>query len=408
MRAFASHIQNALESLAANRMRTFLTILGVLVGIASMTIIFALSGGLGQMIVDQVDDQGGAIVVIRPKEPGINNKNIISSLATSKAFTKSSITEQDVTNASKAKDVLAASPIAVFSSDLKSANETITGNILATSPDLEKIVNLKLADGQFITNTSGANNTVIGHQMAVDLFGTSQAIGQNIYIKGQPFLVVGVLEKQKNSIDFSNVDFDNVAIINFSAGKILNQDTIQIQQINVKVNSINNLASTDEDIRKVVAEAHKDNDDFEVLSGDKISHPANQFIEIITMVLTLVASVSLVVGGIGIMNIMLVNVSERTREIGIRKALGANNSQIMLQFLTESMIISLTGGLFGYIAGYSFSYGLSLFLPFTPLLSWQIALIVGGISIIVGVFFGIYPAFKASKKDPIESLRYYN
>ncbi|MBP6925384.1 ABC transporter permease [Candidatus Saccharibacteria bacterium] len=408
MRAFASHIQNALESLAANRMRTFLTILGVLVGIASMTIIFALSGGLGQMIVDQVDDQGGAIVVIRPKEPGINNKNIISSLATSKAFTKSSITEQDVTNASKAKDVLAASPIAVFSSDLKSANETITGNILATSPDLEKIVNLKLADGQFITNTSGANNTVIGHQMAVDLFGTSQAIGQNIYIKGQPFLVVGVLEKHKNSINFSNVDFDNVAIINFSAGKILNQDTIQIQQINVKVNSINNLASTDENIRKVVAEAHKDNDDFEVLSGDKISHPANQFIEIITMVLTLVASVSLVVGGIGIMNIMLVNVSERTREIGIRKALGANNSQIMLQFLTESMIISLTGGLFGYIAGYSFSYGLSLFLPFTPLLSWQIALIVGGISIIVGVFFGIYPAFKASKKDPIESLRYYN
>ena len=408
MRAFASHIQNALESLAAIRMRTFLTILGVLVGIASMTIIFALSGGLGQMIVDQVEDQGGAIVVIRPKEPGINNKNIISSLATSKAFTKSSITEQDVTNASKAKDVLAASPIAVFSSDLKSANETITGNILATSPDLEKIVNLKLADGQFITNTSGANNTVIGHQMAVDLFGTSQAIGQNIYIKGQPFLVVGVLEKHKNSINFSNVDFDNVAIINFSAGKILNQDTIQIQQINVKVNSINNLASTDENIRKVVAEAHKDNDDFEVLSGDKISHPANQFIEIITMVLTLVASVSLVVGGIGIMNIMLVNVSERTREIGIRKALGANNSQIMLQFLTESMIISLTGGLFGYIAGYSFSYGLSLFLPFTPLLSWQIALIVGGISIIVGVFFGIYPAFKASKKDPIESLRYYN
>ena len=408
MRAFASHIQNALESLAANRMRTFLTILGVLFGIASMTIIFALSGGLGQMIVDQVDDQVGAIVVIRPKEPGINNKNIISSLATSKAFTKSSITEQDVTNASKAKDVLAASPIAVFSSDLKSANETITGNILATSPDLEKIVNLKLADGQFITNTSGANNTVIGHQMAVDLFGTSQAIGQNIYIKGQPFLVVGVLEKQKNSINFSNVDFDNVAIINFSAGKILNQDTIQIQQINVKVNSINNLASTDENIRKVVAEAHKDNDDFEVLSGDKISHPANQFIEIITMVLTLVASVSLVVGGIGIMNIMLVNVSERTREIGIRKALGAINSQIMLQFLTESMIISLTGGLFGYIAGYSFSYGLSLFLPFTPLLSWQIALIVGGISIIVGIFFGIYPAFKASKKDPIESLRYYN
>ena len=125
-------------------------------------------------------------------------------------------------------------------------------------------------------------------------------------------------------------------------------------------------------------------------------------------VLALVAGISLVVGGIGIMNIMLVNVSERTREIGIRKALGANNRQILLQFLTESMIISLGGGLFGFILGFAFSFGVSLILPFYPVISWNVAALIGVISVSVGIIFGIYPALRASRKDPIESLRYYN
>lgn len=124
--------------------------------------------------------------------------------------------------------------------------------------------------------------------------------------------------------------------------------------------------------------------------------------------MALVASISLIVGGIGIMNIMLVNVSERTREIGIRKALGANNNQILLQFLIESLIISSVGGFFGYLLGYSFSFTVSIFLPVLPVISWQIMVLAAGLSIIIGIIFGMYPAIRAARKDPIESLRYYN
>ncbi len=408
MKVLLSHIQNAIESLNANRMRTFLTMLGIMIGIMSMTIILSLSGGLGNMISDQVSNEGGSIIVVRPKEIGANDKNIISNLATSKSFTRSSLTEQDFGSLADLDHVVAASPLASFASEITAAGKKNITNILAVSSELDKAISLKLRDGQFITDTTGSHNTVLGYQLASELFGADQAIGQNIHIKNQPFLVVGVLEPQENVINFNNTDFDNTAIINYTAGKIASQNSIQIQQINVRVDSVNSLDSVRQKIERKMSDNHKGEQDFTVISGQDISHPSDDFIDLTTLVLALVAGVSLVVGGIGIMNIMLVNVSERTREIGIRKALGANNTQIMSQFLTESTIMSLGGGLLGYATGYSFSFGLSTFLPFKPLFSWEIAAVVMLISLVVGVFFGIYPAIRAARKNPIESLRYYN
>ena len=408
MKVFFSHIQNAIESLNANRTRTFLTMLGIMIGIMSMTIILSLSGGLGHMISGQISNEGGAIIVVRPKEIGVNDKNIISSLATSKSFTRSSLTEQDFGGLSGIDKIVGASPLASFASEITAAGKKTTTNILAVSPEIDKVISLKLRDGQFITDTTGSHNVVIGYQLASELFGAGQAIGQNIHIKNQPFLVVGVLEPQDNAINFNNTDFDNTAIINYSAGKTISQNSIQIQQINIRADSVNNLDSVRRIVERDISNNHKGERDFVVMSGQDISHPSDDFIDLITLILTLVAGVSLIVGGVGIMNIMLVNASERTREIGIRKALGANNMQIMSQFLTESVIMSIGGGLLGYAAGYSFSFGLSAFLPFTPLFSWEIAITVMTISLVVGVFFGIYPAFRAARKNPIESLRYYN
>jgi hypothetical protein len=407
-RVLKTNIENALESLRANRLQTFLTMLGVMIGISSVVIIFSLSGGVSSMISNQIMSEGGALAVIRPKELTANNKNVITSLATSRAFTQSSIKDEDLGLVSKAKDVSAVAPLANFSAKLKGDGEEKYANLLATSPNLDQTTSLKVREGQFIAESANANTVVIGDQMAIDLFGTTQALGKEISMKGEKFIVIGVLAHQSSPINYSNVDFNNTAIIPYVTAKRIIGENLQIQQVNVRVKSVNKLSQVQKEIENGISKNHNGEQDFEVLTGKNISHPSDKFIELSTLILAIVASVSLVVGGIGIMNIMLVNVSERTREIGIRKALGANNRHILFQFLTESMIISLSGGFFGYLIGYAFSFGVSIFLPFSPIISWQIAVLVCGVSVIVGVIFGLYPAFRAARKDPIVSLRQYS
>ena len=407
-RVLKTNIENALESLRANRLQTFLTMLGVMIGISSVVIIFSLSGGVSSMISNQIMSEGGALAVIRPKELTANNKNVITSLATSRAFTQSSIKDEDLGLVSKAKDVSAVAPLANFSAKLKGDGEEKYANLLATSPNLDQTTSLKVREGQFIAESANANTVVIGDQMAIDLFGTTQALGKEISMKGEKFIVIGVLAHQSSPINYSNVDFNNTAIIPYVTAKRIIGENLQIQQVNVRVKSVNKLSQVQKEIENRISKNHNGEQDFEVLTGKNISHPSDKFIELSTLILAIVASVSLVVGGIGIMNIMLVNVSERTREIGIRKALGANNRHILFQFLTESMIISLSGGFFGYLIGYAFSFGVSIFLPFSPIISWQIAVLVCGVSVIVGVIFGLYPAFRAARKDPIVSLRQYS
>ena len=407
-RVLKTNIKNAIESLHANRLRTFLTMLGVMIGIASVVVIFSLSGGVGSMISNQIVAEGGALAVVRPKELTANDKNVITSLATSKSFTQSSITNEDLGMISKIKEVSAVAPLANFSAKVRGDGEEKYANLLATSPNLDQTVSLKVREGQFIADSANANTVVLGNQMAIDLFGTTQAVGKEIAMKGEKFIVIGVLTHQSSSINFSNVDFNNTAIIPYETAKRIIGDNLQIQQVNIHAKSINSLGAIQKQIESDLLKKHNGERDFEVLTGKNISHPSDKFIELSTLILAIVASVSLVVGGIGIMNIMLVNVSERTREIGIRKALGANNRHILFQFLTESMIISLGGGLFGYLIGYAFSFGVSMFLPFSPIISWQIALLVCGLSTVVGVIFGLYPAFRAARKDPIVSLRQYS
>ena len=404
-----SHIENARQSLRSNRLRSSLTMLGVGIGVASVTTILSLGGGASNVVGDQVDALGGNIAVIRPSSAKLDPLANLSQLQSPSNFTASTLTDADVAYIRQVPGVTAVAPLMILggtvSGDMIAPPET---TVVASTPDLQDISQLKIRSGQFLEPSLRENTAVIGVQTSVNIFGTEQSIGKTVAIRGKAFTVVGILDRINTPINYNNVDFDTAVIINESSARGLNQGNAQIQQINVQTKSIDQLQSAVVGINQSLLKTHLGETDFTILTGEQIAQPSSQLFYIIAGVTTAIAGISLLVGGIGIMNIMLVSVTERTREIGIRKAVGASNSDIIGQFLIESLILSLGGGIAGYIAGYAGAFIISTFLTFDPLLSWEIAAIAIGISVIIGTLFGLYPAIRAARKDPINALRQYD
>jgi ABC-type antimicrobial peptide transport system permease subunit len=390
-------------------MRSNLTMLGVTIGVASITTILALSAGASKVVSDQVDALGGNIAVIRPGAPSTDPLTSLTQTKTGRDYAASTLTETDLALIGQIDNVAASAPLMILSGTVK-ADQTAPDNtpIVATTPELAVISNLDVRVGQFIDDDINPNTAVIGTQLSIDIFGTEESIGKTLTIRGTSFTVIGVLKRMDNPINYNQVDFDNAVIVRFDSGKQLNQGVAQIQQINISSDSVSDLNQVIIDANKALLTSHNSEHDFSILSGDQISQPTSQLFYAIAGVSVAVAGISLLVGGIGIMNIMLVSVTERTREIGIRKALGATNSDITAQFIIESLAIGIGGGISGYILGYILAFAISTFLTFDPVINWQIAGVALFISIVIGTFFGLYPAIRAARKDPIDSLREYN
>lgn len=405
-----NHIENARQSLRSNRMRSYLTMLGVAIGVASIVTILALSAGASKVVGDQVDALGGNIAVIRPGASNQNDKlPNLTNIKTEPKYSASSLTEYDLKIIKSTDHVKQAAPIMLVSNVVKAYGDTVKDSVVvATTPDLATISDLPVREGQFLDDAVNLNTAVIGTQLSINAFGTEHPIGKVLTVRGQSFTVIGVLKRLNNPINYNLIDFDKAAIINIDSAKKLSEAGPQIQQINVRSDSIGNLNQAIIDINKALLISHKGENDFSVLTGDQIAQPTSQLFFAIAGATTAVAAISLLVGGIGIMNIMLVNVAERTREIGIRKALGANNSDIASQFIIESLAIGLGGGLAGYGLGYLVAFAISRFLTFDPIINWQIAAVALFISLVMGTIFGIYPALRAARKDPIDSLREYS
>jgi ABC-type antimicrobial peptide transport system permease subunit len=390
-------------------MRSNLTMLGITIGVASITTILSLSGGASKIVSNQVDALGGNIAVIRPGSESESPLQDLAQFPAPQHFAASTLTVNDLNTVRAIDHVSVIAPMMVLSGAIKAESSApVNTAIIASTPSLAGIGGLTVQDGQFLDENLSPYTAVIGPQLSVDVFGTEASIGKNVTIRGQAFTIIGVLKRQNTPINYNGVDFDESVIISQAAGQALNQGSLQIQQIDVQTDTINNLSGAIVAINKALLKNHLGEADFTVLSGDQIAQPTNRLFTAIAGTTTAIAAISLLVGGIGIMNIMLVSVAERTREIGIRKALGASNRDIVAQFLIESLALSIGGGIGGYIIGYVLAFAISSFLPFFPIFTWEIGGIAIGVSLVIGTLFGIYPAIRASRKDPIDALRQYD
>ena len=397
-----NHFENATQALRANRGRTFLTIVGVAIGIASITMVLSLTGGFNHLFGDNSNQSSAPVAIVKS-----GNQKAVPNLLTESdnTTTVNTLTETDARDIEKIANTKAA-PIAFLHAELHAREGKIdiqNAALIGSTESLKDVANLQIATGQFINDIGGV---VVGQQLSVDLFGTERSIGNVIYIRNQPLTVVGVLKNIENPASYLDVNFNNATIIPLSVIKKFTQGTPQIQQIIVTTKDHKNLNSVIKSADDILKKNHDSDKNYRIVSGEEINEKKSNVARFLSIILTVIGIISLLIGGIGVMNVMLVNVAERQREVGVRRAVGATGWDIINQFLIEAAIIGFLGGILGYGLGLAGAYIASLYLPLTPYIYWQTAVLSIGLSIIIGVISGVYPAARATRRDPIESLRY--
>mgnify|MGYP006136702407 CR=1 FL=1 len=395
----------ARQNLAANRMRALLTTLGIVIGVASITVVMSLGEGIREAVGQQVGKLGGNVIVVKP---GRADSQTASSYSPYNTAMTTTLTERDYNTAEKVANVKEIAPVMILSGSIKDdSNHSANVPILATSESLVDILNLKVRSGQFIDAETSRDTVVLGQQLAIDIFGTDEAMGQSILVKGRPHTVIGTIKNTNTPINLSGIDLDHAAYVSLDDGKSFNQGIAQIQQLAIKVEDISKIDATAQRIDTAILKNHSGEQDFTTLAGREIADASSSFFASLVAVTAIISGITLVVSGIGVMNIMLVSVTERTREIGIRKALGATDQNIMLQFLIEALIMCVIGGIVGIALAYALAFFIGSQLYFHPSINPLIIATGFGLALTVGVIFGLYPALKAARKDPIDALRQY-
>ena len=406
-RLFRTHLRLALTSVKENRTRSFLTCLGIAIGIASIILILSLTGSVSKLISTEISDIGQDLIVVRPSTTKDGLTTIVEELTSANSFQKSNLEISDVEEIAKIDKVTAVAPIAITHNTVTDEENTISSaTVLGTTIDFNSIEPQTFRYGGFLTEKNRENSIVIGPSLSLHLYNTTNPVGRTLLFHDKRFIVVGVMEDNDATINFDNIDFNSAIIMDINVLEDL-VGSLQVQQINVKVEATSDLADVKTSIKDKLTSKKSGDTNFTVAYGDDITHPASNLLNIISGMLSLVAGISLIVGGVGVMNIMLVSVAERAHEIGIRKAVGASSSNILMQFMFEALILSVLGGILGIIFGYILAIFVSSVTPFAPYASWEIIAITFLTAVVVGIIFGIYPAVKAASKNPIDSLKHY-
>ena len=395
----------ALTSLKDNKVRSLLTMLGIIIGVAAVITLVSIGMGVKERVESNLSSLGSNMIMVSPG-------NVSASGVRGAAGSNQTLTLKDAQAIEKSVDgVRAVAPIVNGSANMVVGNQNWISSMAGATPEYAIVQDRAVAEGSFITDRHLAGRervAVLGQTVVENLFGESQAIGRTVRINDAPFRVIGILEEKGQS--GMGQDQDDTVIIPITTAQERMLGITHINRISIQGENTDVLAQIQADVTELLRQRHEitadKEDDFNVRNMTEMINAMNDTTTTITMLLGITAAISLLVGGIGIMNIMLVSVTERTREIGIRKSLGAKYNDIRNQFLIEASVICLVGGAIGIIFGIIASEVISALAGWnTYIAPWSI-LLSFGFSLAIGVFFGFYPARKAAKLDPIEALRY--
>ncbi len=400
----------ALRALRAKPLRSVLTMLGIIIGVGAVIAMVSVGAGAQERVAEQIRALGSNLIIVLPG-------SMWSSGIRMGLGTRPTITESDARAiARELPSVQSVAPVRRGTGQVIVGNQNWSSIIQGTTPDLEETRQWPVVSGRWFTQEEmegAAKVVLLGQTVLGNLFGGSDPVGQVIRVRETPLTVIGVLERKGQSNWGQDQDDTVVIPLTTAKKRVLGPSQPKADSVNVitvRVRDGENMKAVQDEIKDLLRQRHRlqayQEDDFWIRNLSEMLQAEEESSRILTMLLAAIASVSLLVGGIGIMNIMLVSVTERTREIGLRMAVGARGRDILTQFLVEAVTLSLIGGIIGIVLGLAGSWAIAYLASWRTLINAQAILLAFGFSATVGIFFGFYPARKASLLNPIEALRY--
>lgn len=403
------NIKMALNSVRSTKWRSLLTMLGVIIGIVSVVMVVGIGEGVKQEIAHQAAQFGKDLITVRPGNMDASNSKSVST--TDLLFGLNSIsglTQNDLNAVRKAEHVRLAAPLSVVPGAVQAGNRKLeTSLVIATNSDLPGALNHAIPYGDFFgPHDQNQNVAIIGKHLAQTLFDDYVPLGQRFTFRGYSFIVRGMFDDFKTTPLSPAANFNDAIFIPYQVAQKVTGNSAQMYSILAKPDKPQNTQLALRSINQKLLKLHGGERDFSVLDQQQNLSSSNDVLSLITTMIAAIAAISLLVGGVGIMNIMLASVTERTHEIGVRKAIGATNRQIMNQFMLESAVLSLVGGVVGIVISLSGVMLLRVYTSLKPVVSWEAIVVATLASLIIGIIFGVAPAIKAARKDPIEALRH--
>jgi putative ABC transport system permease protein len=404
------NLKAAVNSIRRAKMRSFLTMLGIVIGVASVVTIVSIGEGVRYQVQREVSEVGENLVTVRPGQllQRDDQDNVVAVSIYSAAIS-AALSDNDWLAVKSTPSAAYSSPFNVVSGVVSSPEEQSSELlVVGVTGDVPELLSTDVEFGAFFSdNDDQSNVAVIGRRVAEILYGEAAPMGKTLTIRDVEFRVRGVFDQfPTGSLAVSSsIDYNSTVYIPYETSKEINDSNAQIFQILAKADSEDQTEELSLNINQNLLAVNDGQQNFTVLRQSENLAIANAVLTLLTGLVSGVAAISLLVGGIGIMNIMLVSVTERTREIGVRKSIGATNKQIFSQFITEAATLSFFGGVAGVFVALLANYALRIFTDLTPIITLPIVLASVGVALFVGTFFGVMPAYRAARKDPVQALR---